>query len=182
MGLPMIMPSIVLMVVALLPIVFLESYFVGTTLRLNLKKVLAPVALANLVSTFIGIPVTWFLLMLLEFASVNVLGAFTDGPIWTKLFSITLGAPWVAPGHPDETWIILGAMLFLLIPYGVASWGVEYLIIRKIMLEKKENDSPIDASLQHLRRAVGKANFASYCLLAVFVIAVFAGNLFVSNY
>lgn len=166
-GLPMIIPSIVLMVVALLPIVFIEAYVVRTMLALSFRKAVLPVAIANLVSTLIGIPITWFLLMLLEFASVTSLGAFTDQNIWTSLFSVTLGAPWVYPGHNDEKWIILGAMLFLLLPYAIMSWFVEYFVIRKVPREL------IEASSQALKRSVGIANLVSYCLLAVFVIAVF---------
>ncbi len=167
MGLPMIIPSIVLMVVALFPIVFIEAYVVKTMLALSFRKALLSVAIANLVSTFIGIPITWFLLMLLEFASVTSLGAFTDQNIWTSLFSVTLGAPWVYPGHNEEKWIILGAMLFLLLPYAIMSWFIEYLVIRKVQREQ------IKASSQALKHSVGIANLVSYCLLAVFVIAVF---------
>jgi hypothetical protein len=177
MGLPMILPSIVLMGVALVPIVLIEAYVVGSRLRLTTKKALASVTIGNLVSTFIGIPVTWFLLTVLEFVSLNVLIATTDRNPWTDLFSVTLGAPWVTPGHPDENRIIVGAMLFLLIPYGFASWVVEYLVI-KMMFAKKPDAGP---SLNELKLAVGKANLISYCFLAVFVILYSGVTLFSSN-
>ena len=64
----------VLMAVALVPIVFVEAYVVATKLQVSVKKVFATVTIANLVSTFLGIPVTWFLLALLQFASVIILG------------------------------------------------------------------------------------------------------------
>lgn len=174
MGLPMIIPSMTLMALALVPMVFIESYFVGARLNTGVKKVVGPVAWANLVSTIIGIPVTWFLLVVLEFASVGVLGAIMDRNPWTDLFSLTLGAPWVAPGHHNEKLIILGAMLFLLIPYGLASWAIEYLVI-KSMLAKIQDVSPPSKSL---KLAVGKANLISYCLLAVFVTLYWGFTLF----
>lgn len=176
MGLPMILPSIVLMAIALVPIVLIEAYVVGAALRVNTKKALASVTTANLVSTFIGIPVTWFLLTVLQFVSINVLIATTDRNPWTDLFSVTLGAPWVAPGSPNENRIIVGAMLFLLIPYGLASWIVEYLVIKLMFARKRDV-----ASLKALKLQMGKANLISYCLLAVFVILFWGVPLFTSN-
>jgi hypothetical protein len=164
MGLPMIIPSMFLMVIALVPIVLVESHVVGRALGMNIKKVTISVTAANLVSTFIGIPVTWLLLAVLEFLSVNAI-AITDHNPWTGLFSVTLGAPWVAPGDPNEKLIIIGAMLFLLVPYGFASWAIEYLIIR---IFAKKYDVAIPSEV--LKFAVGKANLSSYCLLAVFTI------------
>lgn len=174
MGLPMIFPSIMLMVIGLIPIVFVEAYVMRTELQIETQQLLAPVAIANLVSTFIGIPVTWFLLMLLEFASASVFGAVTDRNPWDDVFSFTLGAPWIVPGLKNENWIILGAMLFLLIPYGLASWVVEYVVIKTIFTKKQDEAVNYSASLKDLKFSVGKANLISYCLLAVFVILIWS--------
>src|SRR5262245_13259147 len=122
MGLPMIIPSLFLMTAALIPIILIEAYIVGLTGPVGTKKALVPVAIANLISTFLGIPMTWVSLTAIEFLSVTILGVVLDRNPWTRLLSVTLGAPWVAPGHKDEEWIIFGAMLFLLIPFAVASW------------------------------------------------------------
>ncbi len=174
----MIIPSGVLMAVALVPIVFIEAYVVSAALHVSLKEVFAPVTVANLVSTLLGIPVTWFLLALLQIASVFVLGTITSGIIpSTDLFALTLGAPWVYPGHDNEKWIVLGAMLFLLIPYGLASWAIEYMVV-KAMFARKQG---VNDSLKQIKFAVGKANLISYCLLAIFVIVFWGFALFRSN-
>ena len=177
MGLPMIFPSIVLMAVALVPIVFIEAYFVASTLQVNVKKVFAPVTIANLVSTLLGVPITWFLLALLQIGSVIVLGTIATWIPSTDLFSLTLGAPWVYPGRDNEKLIILGAMLFLLIPYGLASWAIEYLVVKSMRAKTHEFS---DFS-KNLKAAVGKANLVSYCLLAVFVILFWSATLYRSN-
>ncbi len=191
MGLPMIIPSMYLMVLALFPIIFLETYVVAASLRLKTKKVLAPVAIANMVSTFIGIPVTWFFLVLFELVAGSILGDLTVGLVWQSFISVTVMAPWVAPTCNDENWIIFGAMLFLLIPYGLASWGIEYLVVRKKVyarmykesLKNCDNDDPliekeqIDASPRQVSRAVRNANLASYALLAFVLIVIFATGL-----
>lgn len=170
-GLPMIVPSLALMVVALIPIVLIEALVVGRTSQVSFKKALVPVTLANLVSTFAGIPVTWGLLTLIEFLSVHTIGYATNGKIWTELFSVTLGAPWVAPGHKKEEWIILGAMLFLLIPYGFASWWVELRVIQKFQ------SIVMSESAASIRWSIAKANLVSYLLLAGLVVAIFAASL-----
>lgn len=178
MGLPMIFPSLFLSAVALVPVILIEAYIIGTAIPVGIKKALPPVAIANLVSTFVGIPVTWVVLTLIEFLSVNILGFVTDGNIWTRFFSVTLGAPWVAPGHKDEQWIILGAMLFLLIPYGLASWWIELKVIQKSAFEKMlsaDEGKPIE-SLKLLQWGVAKANVVSYAFLAILVIAIFAAS------
>ncbi|MBK9766561.1 MAG: hypothetical protein IPP63_05835 [Chloracidobacterium sp.] len=92
MGLPMIIPSLALMAVALVPIVLIEAFVVRSALRTDTKKLIS-VATANVASTFIGIPATWFLLYVLELASVNAIAATTDRNPWTVLFSVTLGSP-----------------------------------------------------------------------------------------
>jgi hypothetical protein len=115
------------------------------------------------------------------------LGALTDRNIWSRTFSVTVGAPWVAPGHNDEQWIILGAMLFLLIPYGIISWWVEFKIVQGMLLSKNNDASKPEeeryqlvaetnggATPRQIKHAVGAANLVSYCLLAVFVILTFA--------
>ncbi len=188
MGLPMIFPSLLLMAVALVPVILVEALFIKAFLRTNFKQIAVPVSVANLVSTFIGIPVTWFLLTILEFVTVDVFGALTDRNIWgSRTFSVTVGAPWVVPGHNDEQWIILGAMLFLLIPYGIISWWVEFKIVQGMLLSKNNDASKpeeeryqlvaetnVGATPRQIKRAVGVANLVSYCLLAVFVILTFA--------
>ena len=180
MGLPMIIPSLALMAVALVPIVLIEAFVVRSALRTDTKKVLISVATANVASTFIGIPATWFLLYVLELASVNAIAATTDRNPWTVLFSVTLGSPWVAPGVHNEQWVIMGAMLFLLIPYGLASWAIEYLVIKTMFPKGQNADGDIESS-KHLKRVVGKANLVTYCLLAVFVIVVRVVSLPSSN-
>lgn len=173
MGLPMIIPSLVLMAVALVPVILVETLFIRTLLRTNFKRTVRPVFVANLVSTFIGIPVTWFLLTLLEFASVALFGSLTKANIWTKTFSVTLGAPWVTPGHDDEQWIVLGAMLFLLIPYGIVSWLVEFKIVQGMLVGKNQSASESEggphksvtgtnhvATPRQIKRAVGVANLS----------------------
>src|SRR4051812_33899682 len=94
MGLPMIVPSMSLMVIALLPIIIGEAYFISRRLSIDNLKTLPPVAFANFISTLIGIPVTWLILAVLEMVTGG--GARLDlGPVWEKIFAMTWQAPWI---------------------------------------------------------------------------------------
>jgi hypothetical protein len=162
MGLPMIVPSMILMVPALIPIMFLESLIVGRCLGLRLRDTIPSVGVGNLATTLVGIPITWFCLLLIEFGVVYFAAEF-DRSVWNSVFSMTIGAPWIAPGHGDESRVIFGAMLFLLVPYFLASWLIEYWVGRK-MLDPLKGGA---GSNSRVFRAFGLANFASYSLLAL---------------
>ena len=183
MGLPMIFPSMFLMAVALVPVIFLEGYIIAARLQLDLKKIVNRVALANLASTFVGIPITWFLLTLLQLVTGGG-GGFPINTFWGKLLAVTWQAPWVLPRGNDEGWIADVSMLSLLIPYCLASWLLEYWIIRRklstLLYQKSAmynaEDPPniqlleTESFFPDISKAVRKSNFASYGILAGFLV------------
>jgi len=56
---------------AFLPVVAIESFVAVRTLGLRFRQALAVTAAANAISTFVGIPVTWFILVVLELIIPN---------------------------------------------------------------------------------------------------------------
>jgi hypothetical protein len=62
-GLPMIFVSYPIMLVALIPIIVFEGYLSAKLLKLRFKKSLVPSSLANCVSTILGFPLAWLLLL-----------------------------------------------------------------------------------------------------------------------
>ncbi len=70
------------MLLALIPIVGIEAWIMRPRLTLTPGKALRLSAIANLVSTVVGIPLTWVVLVGLELLS-------TDGGI-----AFGLGTPW----------------------------------------------------------------------------------------
>ena len=178
MGLPMIVPSMFLMVLALVPIIFVEAYYIAGSLKLDIQRILNLVAISNVISTLIGIPVTWFLLLGVELMTGTGSAIASEG-YWGQLISFTLQAAWVPPYGSDLAWIYSAAMLFLLIPYFFASWYVEYLVVRN-RLSKSLNknlhlevvDDPLMERLRteslysDVRRAVRNANLLTYGILA----------------
>ncbi len=68
-GLPMIAMIMPAFALAIIPIVVIESIYISKKLQLPGKAVGKTVTISNLVSTVIGIPLTWFLLVVIQMAT-----------------------------------------------------------------------------------------------------------------
>lgn len=158
MGLPMIVITMPLIVVALIPVILLESLIFGRKMRMTFKAVLWPVSVANVVSALIGIPVTWILLVVLEIITGGG-RAFGLDTIMGRFLSVTWQSPWLIPYEHNFYWMVPSAQLFLLIPFFFASYLIERLIVRKMMNQKEPKE---------IKSGVLFANLGSYALLALF--------------
>ena len=192
MGVPMIFPALYLMIAALLPIVFLEGYFFASKLRIDLWRTLRWTALANLISTVVGIPFTWFILFVFQMITGGT-SSYNASPFLEKLLSVTIQAPWLLPIERQGSWTIYAAGLFLLIPFFFASWMIEYFALRNKLAaevyavreqQAQTNDSDqdfaqpqIDDFEGEVKRRVRDANLLSYSLLASFLILLLIYNL-----
>ena len=171
MGVPMIMPTMYFMVLALIPIVLIESWYMSKALRIRFSRTVGRLAIANVVSTLVGLPFMWMVL----FGIQVMTGGFAYGTegFAGKLLAVTLQAPWLPPFGPEEFWIFHSAALFLLIPFFFATWLIEYVTVRnRFAVEVTEIDSTTDtaAAEQKVLRAVRNANLLSYGLIALLVI------------
>ncbi|HEY0428926.1 MAG TPA: hypothetical protein VGC76_14185 [Pyrinomonadaceae bacterium] len=92
MGLPMIFPAMFMMLIALLPVVFLEAYNLRSALNITFGKASAVSSLANIISTVVGIPLTWLLLVLLQFMTGGDRTYGIDS-FWQKLLAVTWQSP-----------------------------------------------------------------------------------------
>jgi hypothetical protein len=157
-GLPMIYlvwPGMGLM---LLPVVVLETFILRRALGTSLKRTLLIVVTANLISTALGIPLTWGVLVLLQLLT---LGGSTGVDIDTlvgKLLAVTWQAPWLMPYDGHGHWMAPAAALTLLVPFFFASWFIEYFVSRRMVREVNRN---------LLKKMVRNANLASYLMLAL---------------
>jgi hypothetical protein len=192
MGVPMIFPTMYLMIAALLPIVFLEGYVLAQKLGIEFRKTMLWTSLANLISTIIGIPVTWFGLFLVQLITGGD-STYQVGPLLDRLLSVTVQAPWLLPIDRDESWMLVAAELFLLIPFFFASWAIEYLVMRNALAASvslvRENQismaestadtdqTTTESSELEVRRGVRNANLLSYGLLALLLLAMLLNSL-----
>ena len=144
-GLPMIAVMWPLMMLALLPIIAIETYVICTRLALSVGYAATVTFVANAVSTIIGIPVAWFLLLLTP----------------------VVRAAWISPfeekkeSDPDS--FVANSALVLLVPFFFASWFIEYRIAIRMVpwLERGT-----------VNAAVLAGNLITYGCLAAFILGV----------
>jgi hypothetical protein len=160
-GLPMIAVTFPAMLVALVPVIWIEAHYGLRRLGLAYRQALGVSVAANAVSTLIGIPITWGVLAMLQMTT----GGGTAYGLRTfsaKLLAVTWQAPWLIPYQDDLLWMVPAAALCLLVPFFFASVAIEYPVARR-MLSTTARD--------RVRAAVWRANLLSYGLLAALTIA-----------
>ena len=114
----------------LLAIVPAEGYFARRILSLDWRSALGLSLRANLVSTLVGIPLTWFVLLLVEFGTgyavylLKVDEASVPSAV-QRAVAITVLAPWLGPGDGLSAWIVTAAAAYLCIPFFFASVLIE---------------------------------------------------------
>jgi hypothetical protein len=156
-GVPMIFVTMPMMVIALIPIILIESFILARKIRASVKSVLWATSAANIISTFIGIPITWALLVLIQILTGGG-RAYQIHTLLGRFLSVTWQGPWLIPWESELYWMVPAASLFLLIPFFFASYAVEYVITNKMIKQIPRND---------VRKGVYIANIASYALLAI---------------
>ncbi len=114
----------------LLLIIPVEGYFARRILLLDWRSALRLSLRANLASTLIGIPLTWLVLLLVEFGTgylIDVLNVDQANvpPDVQRAVAITLLAPWLGPGDGLSAWIVPAAAAYLCIPFFFASVLIE---------------------------------------------------------
>lgn len=155
-GVPMLFETFPQMLMALLPIVALESFLVARRLGMRFRQTLVPVGAGNALSTFVGIPITWVALVMAE-SAVGAQGYSVETPL-QKVAVVIAQAPWLSYYRFDLYWMIPAAALVLLVPFFFVSWGVEYWLVRRMLRE---------AAPVAVNRAVRNANLVSYAGLAL---------------
>jgi hypothetical protein len=153
-----------LMVCALVPIVIVEAVLVRRWLSITYSEAFIGITKANLLSTFVGVPLSW----LIMFAAQIVIGmplALFGYALDSKLLSPVLGVvylivsvAWLPPAWDERHlyWMVPLATALLLIPCFFVSIRLE----RWVCLRSWPNSDP-DA----VRDGVYHANIISYIVL-----------------
>jgi hypothetical protein len=127
-GLPMIAVYWPPALLAFLPVVLIESYAGQRILRTNFVRPLGASAVANLFSTLLGIPITWFVLALIEVIAFGTARGFATPA--QKLYAVTIQSPWLMPYGEQFPWIVPVAAAVLSIPMYAMSVISEFVIAR----------------------------------------------------
>lgn len=155
-GVPMLFIVMPVLGMSIIPIIFIETIYLSKKLELTTSIAFMTTTISNFVSTIVGIPITWLLLVIIQMF-IGGSGAFGLDTTLGKVLSVTLQAAWLIPYEADLHWMIPAAGLVLLVPFFFASWWSEYLVSKKIL---KEHPA------QSVKIAVRTANMITYALLA----------------
>ena len=165
-GVPMIFLVMPALGLSIIPIIIIEAIFLSKKLELAVASAFKVTTISNLVSTLVGIPLTWLLLVLIQMLAGGG-GAFGLDTTLGKVLSVSLQAAWLIPYESDLHWMIPAAGLILLVPFFFASWWSEYFVSKKILKEH---------SAQSVKIAVRNANIITYTLLAFWPIGFWVLN------
>ena len=158
-GVPMVFWQVPAMAVALVPIIFLEAAVARLIVKMPLPKLAGGVALANVISTFVGIPVAWFGMLMLNLVTTGGGAHGFDTP-FDAFRTVVLQASWLVPYEDQLYWMIPTAALVLLVPYFFISVVIERFALNVVWkLESKGT----------VWRIAWFASGASYAILALLV-------------
>jgi hypothetical protein len=168
-GVPMIFITLPGMVLLLIPIVVAEAFFVIRRTSLQKAKVLWATTIANVISTILGVPLTWGALFLCEIAVWMGLARYTtvgssswNTPI-SQIVGTILSAPWIAPADDSGSWAVPLAALVLLLPFFFVSVWVEQRVMEHFLPVTTAAVAPSnEVNEKVLRRAVRGPNLLSY--------------------
>ena len=171
MGVPMLFPQLVGMTIALIPVILVETAIARHVVPLTSGRVFKGVGLANIASTFLGIPAAWTAMF-----TLNIVTTGTDPhglESATAIFkSVVLQASWLVPtGNEDEqnlVWMIPAASLVLLVPSFFISVFAEKLVLRRTWP---------DVQREKVRKTVWLLNGVSYAALVAFATYRLASSL-----
>jgi hypothetical protein len=163
-GIPMLALSWPVQWLAFIPVVAGEAAITAKALQLGYWSSLKPIAIANLWSTLVGIPIAWFVLLLIEVAGGAMLSIMPEHVAGSPAFRYAifpLFAAWIGGSSPLE---LKAAFLVLMAVFCWVSIAVEHRVLQHYT-------SPAAQPL--LRRCVKEANIASYVLLSAVTLITF---------
>jgi hypothetical protein len=155
-GVPMLFLQLPLMLIALVPVIMVETMVARKMLKLDFWPIFKAVITANFVSTLIGFPLLWILLVVVQIVCGGDSSYGLD-TFWKRVYAVTIQAPWLA--HEDNLgWMIPIAGAYLLIPAFFVSVFLERRICRYFWRNEEK---------EQIAKFSWKAHFASYTVLII---------------
>jgi hypothetical protein len=153
-----------LMLVLLVPVVVIEGFLCKKWLKLTTWEAIKSNAVSNLASTIFGIPVAWFAMLIVEFIAFGIIERVNVIDKWrspiAQVVWLFLGSAWIGPPGKNSMWVVPAATLVLLVPFFLASYVIEYRVM-KFMVGMPE-DGPPNLAYSRVRIAVRDANLVTY--------------------
>jgi hypothetical protein len=160
-------PAVVLM---LIPTVLLEGFLLKIWLRIPTGRAFKASLIANAASTIAGVPLARLLSYLATAAVSPWTRELTQKEHWqSPLGDIVMAianSTYISAYVVEAPWLLPAALLIILVPAYLLSWGIEYWIVKRLIIKQgTANAEPTEPSLQSINRAVRRANFVSYDIL-----------------
>lgn len=166
-GIPMIVLTFPLMLMLLIPVIAVEGLLCKRWLGLSTWEAMKSNTLSNLASTIVGVPLAWAMMLGIEFAGLGILNRSNAVQNWhspiAQGIGLLLGSAWIGPPSVNNAWVIPAAILVLLVPFFMASYITEYLVIRA-MVGMPEGGPP-KLTYPHVRLVVRNANLITYGMM-----------------
>lgn len=126
-GVPMIFVEWPLMFCALVPIIIIETLVLRRRLSLPFGRSLAGATRANILSTLIGVPIAWALMVAVEFAALSPIVWAGQKWHWNMespllYISFLVGIAWIGPPTTSFWPIALAAALLLVPTFFISVW------------------------------------------------------------
>lgn len=142
-GVPMIIITLPGMLIALVPIILIEAWYLSRGLQLPFSRSAKVSGITNVISTIAGVPLAWGiqvgLAFLIIWPTVGIIGATSpqlDQPEGLVGLVLALGGLILWPawlGGESLYWQVPVAVLILLIPAFFMSWLVEHKIAKRML-------------------------------------------------
>ena len=152
-GVPMLAIFLPPMWLALVPVIFLEAFIIKRFSAVRFGRALAASSIANIASTIVGVPVAWVILAVGEMLCCG--GALGLATPLSKIYAVTVQAPWLIPYESDLPWMVPAALATLGIIFAAVSIAIETPIASRILR----------APSRSMWRAMTWANGVSYIAL-----------------
>jgi len=169
-GVPMIFIVAPILGWAIVPIIVAEGAALKFLLALENKRAYLASALGNALSTLVGIPLTWGLLVGLQLLSGGD-GAHGIATPLQKIGAVTWQGAWLIPYEDHLFWMIPAACLFLTVPFFLVSLWSERIVCTRL-LKGHDRDAVCRAVLYANTLTYAVLGFASFLWLGWSVRAV----------
>jgi hypothetical protein len=161
-GLPMLFVFAPILGFSIVPIIFIEGFYLAKFLEKPRFRMLKYCGGANLISTVLGVPITWLILFGLQLVISGGSGPNVSG-LGGEILSVTWQAPWLMPDKNQVYWMNPAASAFLIVFFFLASWLIESFIINKLLGVVEQSEK------KFVNKAVRNANLITYGFLAIVI-------------
>lgn len=155
-GVPMLFVQMPLLLGALPAVIFIESYLIRHWYGLDWLDAVRIATMANVLSTVLGFPLMWIVLLLAQGTLLAFLQPHGSG-IWSTIHSVTIKAAWVDPGPNQAYWMVPTACLVLLVPAFFMTVLIEGPVYRRTLARHAARMPP--------QRALWRMHIFSYGFL-----------------